>query len=55
MTKRISAVLCAAVLVVLAACESSPTVVNATAGAAQVEASQADSTGRVPNLFGSGN
>ena len=54
MKKQITAALSLAVLAVLAACGAAPTAGDA-APAAEWQASQQDTTGRVPNLFGSGN
>lgn len=56
MKKQISAALAIAALVTLAACGSTPTASEAAvSGEWQANTAQADTTGRVPNLFGSGN
>jgi predicted small lipoprotein YifL len=54
--KQISAAIVIAALATLAACGSSPTdSTAATPGTWQADSAPADTTGRVPNLFGSGN
>ena len=56
MKKQISAAIAIAALATLAACGSTPTEgTAATPGSWQANSAPADTTGRVPNLFGSGN
>ena len=58
MKKQISAVLAVAALAALAACGSTPTASDAAVSPGEWQADivvEADTTGRVPNLFGSGN
>ena len=54
--KQISAALALAALIALAACGSAPTASEtASPGAWQANSAPADTTGRVPNMMGSGN
>jgi predicted small lipoprotein YifL len=56
MKKQIATLAAIAALVTLAACGSTPTDSNAAApGEWQANSTPPDTTGRVPNLFGSGN
>ena len=54
MKKQITAALSLAILAALAACGAAPTATDA-APAAEWQASQQDTTSRVPNMMGSGN
>lgn len=56
MKKQIYAAIAVAALATLAACGSAPTASEAAApGEWRADSAPADTTGRVPNLFGSGN